>query len=65
MLYGYILIACLTMVLLGYSIGRRIGIKEGRERAKNHAIIELKLDYYNNKKCPICLNNSVNKNSFK
>ncbi|AOY77167.1 hypothetical protein [Clostridium formicaceticum] len=57
MLYGYILISCLVLLLLGYSIGRRIGIKEGSKKARSHAVIELKLDYYHHKKCPICANN--------
>ncbi|AKL95380.1 hypothetical protein CACET_c19320 [Clostridium aceticum] len=58
MLHGYILISCLILLLIGYSIGRRVGIKEGDKRAVNHAVIQLKLDYYNHKKCPICSNHS-------
>ncbi|SDK49384.1 hypothetical protein [Natronincola ferrireducens] len=54
MLYGYILICCLIILLMGYSMGRRIGIKEGNEKAFSNTIISLKLDYYNNKSCPIC-----------
>ncbi|SES69850.1 hypothetical protein SAMN05660297_00291 [Natronincola peptidivorans] len=54
MLYGYILIFYLVILLLGYSIGRRIGIEEGREKAINQTVIGLKIDYYNKKKCPIC-----------
>ena len=61
MFYGYILIACLTVLLVGYSVGRRIGIKEGKKIAINRTIIELKADYYTDKKCPICLSNLINK----
>lgn len=65
MLYGYILIVSLIIALIGYSVGRRIGIREGQAKAVNHAMIELKLDYYNNKKCPICLNSPTGKRYHK
>lgn len=54
MLYGYIIILCLIMVLLGYATGRRIGIKEGFQKGLCQVPLDLKLAYFETSKCPIC-----------
>ncbi|KAB3534037.1 hypothetical protein F8154_10180 [Alkaliphilus pronyensis] len=59
MLYGTVILIGLFMLLLGYIIGRKIGAKEGYQKALNHVPMELKLNLYENKKCPIC--NSITK----
>ncbi|SCZ01063.1 hypothetical protein [Alkaliphilus peptidifermentans] len=54
MLYGTIVIFGLLMVLLGYVIGRKIGQKEGFQKAMDYIPIALKIELYQKKKCPIC-----------
>lgn len=61
MLYGYIIITYLIILLIGFAVGRRVGIKEGQNKAIEQLPIGLKLKYYSNKKCPICLNNESNR----
>lgn len=61
MLYGYIIIISSILILIGYSIGRRIGIKEGIEKGKSlNSILFKQKSYYSNT-CPICKTNH-NKN---
>ncbi|MBM7613837.1 hypothetical protein [Alkaliphilus hydrothermalis] len=52
--YGYIIIICLFNMLLGYSVGRRIGNKEGFEKGMSEVPLSLKLEYYQTSQCPVC-----------
>ncbi|KAB3527249.1 hypothetical protein [Alkaliphilus serpentinus] len=54
MLYGYIIILSLFTLLLGYGIGRRIGLKEGYKKATVELPFILKEKLYENNICPIC-----------
>lgn len=54
MLYGIVVIISLFLILVGYSVGRRIGLREGFEKGLNYAPIMLRKEYYNTEKCPIC-----------
>lgn len=54
MLYGTIIIICLFMLLIGYSLGRRIGKKEGYEKALSYVPLALKIEYFQRNQCPIC-----------
>jgi len=54
MLYGYIIILCLSMVLIGYAVGRRVGFKEGATKAKYTLPLDYKMIYLKENKCPVC-----------
>lgn len=54
MLYGYIIILSLSMVLIGYSVGRRVGIREGAERTKHSLALDYKLLCLQQNQCPVC-----------
>lgn len=61
MLYGYIIILCLTMVLIGYAAGRRVGFKEGSIKTRLALPLDYKMIYLKENKCPVCgkLNNII------
>lgn len=61
MLYGYIIIISSLLLLIGYSIGRRVGIKEGVEKGKTLNAIYSKQESYYTNICPMCKTNYINK----
>lgn len=48
-------ILLLVMFGLGYALGRRFGIKEGRQLGLVEAVINLRIEGLENGSCPICL----------
>ncbi|KNF08916.1 hypothetical protein CLPU_5c02230 [Gottschalkia purinilytica] len=44
----------LICMLIGYGLGRRIGIKEGEKKGLLIAPLELRKDMLTTGKCPIC-----------
>lgn len=53
MKYGIITIMILLVFLIGYALGRRIGIKQGYERGIAYAPLKLKEEAYENYSCPL------------
>jgi hypothetical protein len=51
---GWFIIIALLIFLVGYSIGRRTGIKEGYNEGMAYAPIEIKREYFEHGRCPIC-----------
>lgn len=54
MTYGIYAIIGLTLFLSGYSIGRRMGIKEGFEQGRNINTLHLKEQLLEKAFCPLC-----------
>ncbi|QEK12170.1 hypothetical protein FQB35_07160 [Crassaminicella thermophila] len=61
MIYGIYSIIILSIFLLGYAIGRRIGIKEGYKKGVYYAPLKMREDVYNDHSCPLCNNQIDNK----
>ncbi|WP_041720773.1 hypothetical protein [Alkaliphilus metalliredigens] len=55
MLYGYILSYSLVLILMGYGVGRRFGVKEGLNKGLKRQRLIDKSYYFGHKQCPICL----------
>lgn len=56
MLYGYMIIVFSLPLLIGYAVGRRVGIKEGFKKGLALSSISFKLESYNDL-CYFCKRN--------
>ncbi|GAB6087872.1 hypothetical protein [Alkaliphilus crotonatoxidans] len=54
MLYGVMIIVNLIFLLLGYGFGRRVGNREGYNKALSYVPLQMKIDYFQHNQCPIC-----------
>lgn len=54
MTYGIYIIVGLTLFLLGYSFGRRMGIKEGFEKGTRVNTLQLREQLLEKSFCPLC-----------
>ena len=52
------LIIILFILLIGYSIGRRIGLKEGYTKGINEAPINIRKEILKSGLCPFCRKNN-------